>query len=286
MATLTRTPRPSLPATQFPESPGSWRHPRFDEIVRRQQATAFSDRNVSKMAHNMTALAALWIIQKAVQLYFPLHYLPERLYPYWGYVTWGTYYILLATRMIILYNIFVALQPLVRPKDDLADIPLTPHQRKLLGLEPTSTPPQPGSTYVTPPRYPRINRSGSRPTGSRSTSYSGSQLDRSKWSPFEQDKQGSSENLGAFLNSGKASPLDSYSASPLLHKAMGGVKNDLRRQSFGSPSPLGLGGVSRASVFEAPHTPTPARGNGLSSGLNNKWLYERQKASPVPKIFC
>lgn len=288
MATPIRTPRPSTPATQSPSTPGNWRHPRFEEIVRRQQASTFSDQNVSKIGYNIAALAALWLIQKTVQLCFPLYYLADWLHPFWGYFAWGTSYLLLATRIIFVYNILVALQPLIRPKDDLSDIPLTPAQRKLLGLEPTSTPPQPGSVYVTPPRYPRTNHSGSRSPGARSASYSGSPFDKSKQSPFDPDKPGSTPgNLGASLNGGRASTSDAYSASPLLHKAMGGARNDLRRQSFGSPSPLGPGGaMSRGIIFEDPRSPSPAPAQGQSSGLNNRWIYERQKASPGPKIFC
>lgn len=177
------------------------------------------------------------------------------------------------------YNILMALQPLIRPKDDLSDIPLTPAQRKLLGLEPTSTPPPPGSTYVTPPRYPR--NSSSRSPSSRSVSYSNSPLDSNKRSPFDSTKQGSSAGkLGSSLNNSAFE--NSYNSSPLLHKAMGGARNNLRRQSYGSPSPLGPG-VPRGSVFDAPNTPSPSNGKG--TGLNNKWLYERHKASPAPKIF-
>lgn len=38
----------------------------------------------------------------------------------------------------------------------MLDIPLTPGQRALLGLDPNATPPlTPGQQYVTPPRYQR-----------------------------------------------------------------------------------------------------------------------------------
>jgi len=192
---------------------------------------------------------------------------------------------LTAIRVIFLYNIIVACQPLFRSKDDLSDIPLTPAQRQLLGLEPTSTPPTPGSTYVTPPRYPRTNYSGSHSPGGRSASYSKSPFDSNKRSPFDSGKIGSTPGKQGPPSNNTASPWEtSYNASPLLHKAMGGARQELRRQSYGSPSPLAQSGA-RNSLFDAPSTPSPSNGKGVAAGLNNKWLYERHKASPAPKIF-
>lgn len=77
----------------------------------------------------------------------------NRLAPYvWGYVK----YFILLFRALLVYNIGTALFPLVRRKDEMLDIPLTPGQRALLGLDPTATPPlTPGQQYVTPPRYQR-----------------------------------------------------------------------------------------------------------------------------------
>jgi nucleoporin POM34 len=40
-------------------------------------------------------------------------------------------------RLLFVINIFIAILPLLRPKDTLADIPLTPAQRSLLGLSPS-----------------------------------------------------------------------------------------------------------------------------------------------------
>lgn len=284
MATPIRPSRPSTPATQSPSTPGKWRHPQFEEIIRRQQATTFSDQNVSKIVYNVVALFSLWVFQKLAEAYLPLYYLADWFYPFWDYVAYGTSYLLTGVRVIFLYNILVACQPLFRPKDDLSDIPLTPAQRKLLGLEPTSTPPTPGSTYVTPPRYPRTNHTGSMSPGSRSASYSKSPFDSNKRSPFDLAKPGSSSGKTGPSNASPSPWENSYNASPLLHKAMGGARNNLRSQSYGSPSPLGPAGA-RNSVFDAPGTPSPSNGRGTAAGLNNRWLYERHKASPAPKIF-
>lgn len=173
-------------------------------------------------------------------------------------------YSYLLVKMVLLYNIVMAILPLVRPKDDLSDIPLTPAQRKLLGLEPSSTPATPGTQYITPPRYARsvTPRSSG---GNRSPSYSDSPAST---------KGGS--GLGASLGHIPGSPY-SPNASPLLQKAMGG-RDGLRRQSYGSPSPLNHG-ATMGSGFEMPGTPTPSSGKGASVGLNSKWLYEKGRGS-------
>jgi nucleoporin POM34 len=55
---LTRT-LPATPVTPFaqraqlPGTPtGAWKHPKFDEITRRQYATTFDDRNVKTIVFN------------------------------------------------------------------------------------------------------------------------------------------------------------------------------------------------------------------------------------------
>lgn len=158
--------------------------------------------------------------------------------------------------MVLIFNILVALLPLVRPKDDLSDIPLTPAQRSLLGLPPSATPPTPGSQYITPPRYPR----SSTPLSSTpNSSYSNSPAS-GRGSP----------TLGTPSKMSTFSP----NASPLLHKAIGGGMGGARRSSYGSPSPLGPGGSGAA-----PSTPSPSTGKGTSVGLNSKWLYEKGRRS-------
>jgi nucleoporin POM34 len=161
---------------------------------------------------------------------------------------------MLVVRFVLLLNILINLSPLVRGKDDLSDIPLTPAQRALLGLAPSATPPTSGSQYITPPRYPRSSTPLSTTPNSK---YSGS-----PGSGRPTPNQGSPS---------KGSPF-SPNASPLLHKAMGGVG---RRSSYGSPSPLGPG-----TFGMAPSTPTPSgAGKGSGVGLNNKWLYEKGRRS-------
>jgi hypothetical protein len=57
--------------------------------------------------------------------------------------------------MLRIGTLAIAALPLYRAIDDLSDIPLSPGQRKLLGLPPSSAPASPDTRYTTPPRYSR-----------------------------------------------------------------------------------------------------------------------------------
>lgn len=154
----------------------------------------------------------------------------------------------------------------------MSDIPLTPAQRKLLGLPPSSKPANPDAKYNTPPRYartPSIAGSTGRPSPSSS--------------PLS--ASGGSPTPGSRVNGSPYSPV----ASPLLHKAVG--YSPRRSLSQGSQSPhntstfnasTGTFNASttsfNSSVFsEPPATPSPPGGKRISVGLNNKWLYERSR---------
>jgi nucleoporin POM34 len=56
MSTRTLPATPVTPSAQRPrllETPtGAWKHPKFDEITRRQYATTFDDRNVKTIVSN------------------------------------------------------------------------------------------------------------------------------------------------------------------------------------------------------------------------------------------
>jgi len=259
--------RPSTPRGQTAQPPvstpptGTWRHPRFDEIARRQNASTFSDRNVKKILWNGGFLLATFFCASFAQSYPQIHNLLTFLSPF-------SHYPIILLRLLLVFNILAACSPLIRRKDDLADIPLTPSQRALLGLDPrTSTPATPGTQYITPPRYARSStpRSGTPGSGSSST-YSSSPLS-GKGSP----------SMG---RAGTGSPF-SPSPSPLLQKAIGGGARDFtRRQSYGSQSPLGASMNGRESgLFGTPTSPSPTTGKGASVGLNSRWLYERGRAS-------
>lgn len=171
---------------------------------------------------------------------------------------------LLGLQLFFLLNIFVALYPLFRPRDDLSDIPLTPTQRSLLGLDPSAMKPlTPGTAYVTPPKY--------RVSGSRTASPAG--------------RSASPLSTGASFSGHRVSsgPTFSPSSSPLLYKAVSN-KETARRPSLGSSFDSSLGSSSpftRSSPFKEsnfpPATPSPIGGKRVNLGLSNKWLYERSR---------
>ncbi|OTB06082.1 hypothetical protein M426DRAFT_118036 [Hypoxylon sp. CI-4A] len=255
------TPKKATPSTPpVADSPGTWRHPRLQEITRRQNATNFSEKNLKRIAVNVILLITCVLIHTLIARVLP----PRKSFPYsvWYYTRWA-YWLILS---IPLFNIGSSLLPLVRRKDDFSDIPLTPGQRKLLGLPPSSAPPTPGSVYSTPPRYSRTpSISGS--TGKRS--FSGSP--RSSASNYGSPTGGSNGYSSNSNNNNNISLLGSPS-SPLLHKAMSGA----RRSSISSPSPMGMstGSSLWGGVPDSP-SPSPAAGKRSTVGLNSKWLYER-----------
>lgn len=181
----------------------------------------------------------------------------------------------LISALIPSLNIGLALLPLYHGQDNVPEISLTPSQRALLGLDPNATPPPTqGTRYITPPRYPRspIPRNGS-PASSRSNRSSAGSTPYSR-----KDRSSESPSYGRLSNESPFSP----SASPLWQKATFGSGRGLgRTQSLGSPSPLGLG--KNDSRWCLPGTPSPlggkgqGQGQGASVGLNNRWLYQRQR---------
>ncbi|KAL8708233.1 MAG: hypothetical protein Q9225_007635 [Loekoesia sp. 1 TL-2023] len=256
--------RISQSATATP-SPGRWRHPYFDEITRRQKASTFDESNVHRITYNIGFIITLLLLRSLCQSN------PNTLSFFLSPVTQS--YLntsLLFSVFLPTYNIAIALLPLYKGQDSIPDIPLTPSQRALLGLDPNATPPPtPGTQYVTPPRYPRspTPRNGSPASNRSNRSSAGS-------TPYSR-KERSSESP-SFGRSGSDSPF-SPSASPLWQKGALGNRRDSRRQSLGSPSPLGPG--KNDSRWVLPSTPSPmtGKGQGASVGLNNRWLYQRQR---------
>lgn len=60
MSSPTTPQSQTLQAAVSTPSPGSWRHPRSDEIARRQKANTFDESNLRKVVWNGGALAALF----------------------------------------------------------------------------------------------------------------------------------------------------------------------------------------------------------------------------------
>lgn len=67
MAVAPRTPKPQIaePAFSTP-SPGTWRHPKFDEIARRQGQNIFDESNVRRIIWNGGALFILWVVDSFI----------------------------------------------------------------------------------------------------------------------------------------------------------------------------------------------------------------------------
>lgn len=288
---------PATPASQKAQDltpAGAWKHPKFDEIARRQYATTFDERNVkiilanaallllSSVASSVTTQVALlralayvfpslawrmWLLDKANEhvrkpLVALIHTVP--------YNEWIT----LTIRLVLLANIVVALLPLARRyyPDDLADIPLTPSQRQVMGLKPgDGTPQTPGSAYaspnyVTPPRYQK----------STPRSSFGTPGERGSQSPL------SGSPRASMAKSTSNSPFSPSTGSPLFQKAIGGGSATKRLSYGGSPLSSSFFGDSSSSA--TPGTPTPVQGKA-SVGLNNKWLYEKRRDSPRSSLF-
>jgi nucleoporin POM34 len=167
---------------------------------------------------------------------------------------------LLILQLLFLFNIVYALYPLVREPDDLSDIPLTASQRALIGLNGTATPPPPGTSYITPPRYQRSPTPRNSSPSSRPRRDSGSPLARS-----------GSITVAKRSTSGYS---PSPTASPLWQRTLSGQEG--RRASLGRDAPTGalMGSPAKDESVLLPSTPSPTgRAHGMT--LNSRWLYER-----------
>lgn len=254
-----QTPSAQTPQLQTPN--GTWKHPQFDEITRRQYATTFDEHNVKVVVANTSLLACSFfaseVTSKVTLLGYPaalvnavIHRVP--------YSEWG----ILAIRLLFVFNVINALMPLVRRyyPDDVADIPLTPSQRASMGLKPSAASSQtPGSNYaspayVTPPRYSRSTpRSSFSNHGERPLLGSGS------------------PGLGRSTSNSSYSPGLNSSAN--------------KRASYNGGSPFNSSLFGDSGSSATPGTPTPATGKA-SVGLNNKWLYEKRRDSPRSGMFA
>lgn len=261
------TPVKTTTASEAPvtDSPGTWRHPRLDEITRRRNATTFTEKNVRQIAYAAVGLVSIWLMRAISKLrYVPNMYVASEPMSQdrppadcWNsvpasaqlYIEWAWTLV----QIIPLLNIISACLPLLRRQDDLADIPLTPAQRKLLGLPPSSAAPIPDAQYSTPPRY------------SRTPSIAGSVGSRGSYTSSPLSGRGSPALQGG------GSPY-SPMGSPLANKGLDFSVNG-RRSSFGSQSPFAAS--TSTNLFSDPGSPSPSGGKRTSVGLNSKWLYER-----------
>lgn len=64
------TPKATLAALSPSEgsgTPGKWRHPQLSEIVRRQNAATFSDKDVKRLVWNGGALLMSWVFGNSLK---------------------------------------------------------------------------------------------------------------------------------------------------------------------------------------------------------------------------
>ncbi|KAF9250573.1 hypothetical protein LCP9604111_3475 [Penicillium roqueforti] len=244
------TPPLPPPTPEGTLTPGKWRHPQLEEIVRRQNAATFDQKNVKKLVWNGAALILSWTFGSTFKSYLRQILDTNHIYQEIP---------LLILQLFFVFNVIVALSPLFRPTDDLSDIPLTPTQRSLLGLDPAATPPAtPGTVFVTPPRY---------------------RLSSRKASPASRQPSPISANASFSERRSSISTPFSPVSSPLLYKAMSnGGRESIQRQSFGSSSPLTRSNsFGESTMSMGPGTPSPLMGKRGSLGVKNKWLYERSR---------
>ncbi|KAL1304143.1 hypothetical protein AAFC00_000570 [Neodothiora populina] len=258
----------SAPLTMSKSStpqPGTWSHPSLDEIARRQNAAVFNGDNVNRIMINAGLLVASIYLPAFVESYITtaISTLLASFYPITLYAAW-------AVRLLFTFNIASACRPLFSAKDEVEDIPLTPSQRALLGLKPSSAPLTPGQQYITPPRYARSSTPRSSANAQRLAS--GSPLSARAASPS------SFENVSTMSQSKGPVGSPYSSSSPLMQKAIGGA-SAARRLSYGGSSPLDLSGSGSGNSLPSMSTTGLASGKA-SVGLNSKWLYERGRGSP------
>ncbi|KAH7413956.1 nuclear pore complex component-domain-containing protein [Phaeosphaeria sp. MPI-PUGE-AT-0046c] len=246
---------PATPAAQADQAytpSGKWKHPKFDEIARRQYATTFDERNVRAIVANAALLFLSLYGNTVASTVKVLEYAATPINAVVKAVP-GSEWAIMLVRLAFVANVAIAFLPLVRRyyPDDIADIPLTPSQRASMGLRAGVLSPQtPGSAYaspnyVTPPRYQRSTpRSGSF-----------SNHDRGSQSPLS----GTSSPRGGFAMSTSNSPFspNASGGSPLFQKALNG--STTKRLSYGG-SPMGSSLFGDSSSSATPGTPTPSTG--------------------------
>ena len=223
-------------------------------------------------------------------------------------------YALLCVRLLFCINIALLVRPALpyAPiQDEINDIPLTPSQRQLLGLAPstqsTLTSPESATGYIAPPRYRRVSNSqysggsnggperGSADRRSISANYSASPLSTSRYTVGFTPTP--SQSVARRTASG--SPFSpSPTASPLFHKAINNQNQpqisdiDLNTSTFSSlgTSTCGGSGLNRSQSMRErqrprreslePGSPSPIRGPQIMPGVNYKWLYDKGRKLP------
>ncbi|KAK9464363.1 nuclear pore complex component-domain-containing protein [Lipomyces arxii] len=155
-----QTPKTVQTPTPRDVPTGEWRHPALDAVNAQTLKTGFTQQTSRKMFLNAVALVVYY---SGVRLAAKVLFLQEL---WTGNVKFAKNmrYIGIMLQLLFLWNIIDGLIRLVRPKDQLTDVPLTPTQRKLMGLDPGPNTP---ITPITPPKYVKnmsLTRESPRPS--------------------------------------------------------------------------------------------------------------------------
>ncbi|KKA27056.1 hypothetical protein TD95_002467 [Thielaviopsis punctulata] len=252
------------------ESPGTWKHPRLDEIQRRRNASTFTEKNVRQIFLSLAALVILWAVDYISAAYFGPESLSQS-------TRWFFSWIFTFLHAAPIANIGVACLPLVRAKDTMADIPLSNEQRQLLGLPLCANAPAADVKINTPPRYSRTPSMAGF-VNSR-VGYGGSLLSDLNDLP-------ASSNMLPLKSSQYApmlSPLAYKSARSPNSTALSLVESpSAMKTTFGSSTATspGMGPGNSLSNFSASlvsDVGSPSPSKRASVGLNSKWLYEKSR---------
>nr|KAK5433621.1 hypothetical protein LTR18_010571 [Exophiala xenobiotica] len=280
--------KPTAGSSLHTASPGNFRHPQITEILARNSAASLSDRRVKGAVTNAAALLLSFMFSNA----FCSTMTPLLRAAGIADARDISSTILTILRLLLSANMIFLLRPAIpyiAKQDQIADIPLTPSQRSLLGLDPSvEASPSPAGSYITPPRYRRS--SGSFSGGSRNGYGLTSTGRRSISANY------SSSPMSASRGTLGLSP--SPAASPLFHKAVNQSSHipDLDfgttgRSSFGASTGSGVGRSqslrdrSRRESIE-PTSPTPGtKSPQIVPGLNYKWLYDKGRKLPKSESY-
>ncbi|KAK6498724.1 hypothetical protein TWF481_011299 [Arthrobotrys musiformis] len=281
-------------------TPGSWKHPKLDEVLRRQDARSFSDRRVSRALKNAAALGTTFVVTHLFYSSRIYSGLPRN--DVTGVFYLGVYYLIFIVRVIFAYNVaFAIIGPLLGP-DPMIDIPLTNDQRSSLSLPPTpqstaTNNPADVSHYITPPRYNRSSHLPQSPLSARPTTPTSVTPSGRTFANVSGISNISGISGISSLNlSGKKQPTRVTAAgSPIgPGQLLLGSPGSFRSPSpvFNTPSPFKTigSGLDRRPSFSSPMNGAGGRvigqGNSLAGAMqgnmspsvvaSGKWLHEQR----------
>ncbi|KAK6352543.1 hypothetical protein TWF730_009367 [Orbilia blumenaviensis] len=290
------TPSRSVGGPSGQGTPGSWKHPKLDEVLRRQDARSFSDRRVSRALKNASALGATFFVTHLFYNSRIYSKLPRNDVANLIYL--GVFYLIFITRIIFAYNIaFAIIGPLLGP-DPMIDIPLTEDQRSSLSLPPTPRSAVANhaaevSHYITPPRYNRSSPLPQSPLSARPTTPTTATPGRS----FA-NVSGISNISGISSLNLSGRPRVTAAGSPIGPGQLLGSPGSFRSPSpvFNTPSPFKIfgSGLEKRHSFSSPMNAGARNGligqTSLAGALQGnmspsvvaspKWLHEKRNRRP------